>query len=134
MYFGHWINVRLEEGTLPHTDITQAHARWIFALLSRVDDWVSGDETSLLRNLARSCMELMAERRRSRPTATVADTAYLPENRTDGGGDDGPGGTAALADEKACWMIVTAITGVWGQRDLWVDAESILRKVESPTV
>jgi hypothetical protein len=29
--------------------------------------------------------------------------------------------------ETACWMIVAAVTGVWGQKDLWMDAEETLR-------
>ena len=129
MYFGHWLNVRLEEGDLSHTDITLTHMRWIFSLLSRVDDWISGDETSLLRNLARSCMELMVERRRA--SALVSTGAIVADGDGSGGAHE-EGALPkedALADERACWMIVTAITGVWGQRDLWTDAESILSKV-----
>lgn len=30
-------------------------------------------------------------------------------------------------EEKACWMIVAAVAGVWGQKDLWVDAADMLR-------
>ncbi|TBU23505.1 hypothetical protein BD311DRAFT_703794 [Dichomitus squalens] len=115
MYFGHWINTRVEEGHLPYTDITEAHARWIFALLSRVDDWISGDETSLLRNLARGCLELMVERRK-RPVA-----------------EESPEEPPAI-DERSFWLIVTVIIGIWGQTDLWTDAESMLSKVEAGTV
>ncbi|KAI0774052.1 hypothetical protein C8Q74DRAFT_1217954 [Fomes fomentarius] len=97
MYFGHWIDRRLAQGSLPYTDITQAHGRWIFSLLSRVDDWISSDEISQLRTLARGCMGLVAERRRSPPAAREADAA---------------------------------ITGLWGQTDLWVDANSMLSKIE----
>ncbi|KAI0722248.1 hypothetical protein C8T65DRAFT_628733 [Cerioporus squamosus] len=114
MYFGHWIDRRLEEGRLPYTDITQSHGRWIFSLLSRVDDWISGDETSLLRGLARGCMGLMAESRR-RPAPVDATKT---------------GGAAELIDERSCWMIITAITGLWGQSDLWEDAENMLSSVE----
>ena len=116
MYFGHWINLRLEEGSLPYTDLTQTHARWIFSLLSRVEDWISGDETSLLRTLARGCMGLMAEGRRSGLADMEADAGKTPQN-------------LALMDERSCWMIITAITGLWGQTDLWMDAESMLSEV-----
>ena len=129
MYFGHWINVRLEEGPLPHSDITQTHTRWIFALLSRVDDWISGDETSLLRNLARGCMEALAERRRTRPAGAVAAPPEINGHDNTDASD-----ANALADERSWWMIIAAVAGVWGQRDLWMDAESILSKVESPPV
>ncbi|RPD66756.1 hypothetical protein L226DRAFT_452149 [Lentinus tigrinus ALCF2SS1-7] len=114
MYFGHWIERRLEEGRLPYTEITQSHGRWIFSLLSRVDDWISGDETSLLRGLARGCMGLVAETRRR---SIAADGIKA-------------GDAAELIDERSCWMIITAITGLWGQTDLWADAESILCKLE----
>ncbi|KAH9927173.1 uncharacterized protein BXZ73DRAFT_49051 [Epithele typhae] len=119
MYFTHWISVRLEEGHLPYTDITQAHARWMFALLSRVEEWISGDETSLLRGLARGCMELMAESRRK------VSLAAIPGAVPSEGGED------RFVDEGALWMILTAIAGVWGQKDLWEDAENTLLRVES---
>ncbi len=118
MYFGHWIDRRLEQGSLPYTDITQAHGRWIFSLLSRVDDWISSDEISQLRTLARGCMGLVAEGRRRRPPAArEADAGETEED-------------SIIIDERACWMIVTAITGLWGQTDLWMDAESMLSKIE----
>lgn len=115
MYFGHWINVRIEEGHLPHTDITDTHGRWMFTLLSKVDDWVSGDETSMLRTLARGCMELIVERRKH-PVAKKSPS-------------ESPG-----IDEVSCWMVITAIIGVWGQIDLWTDMEGVLSKVEPPPI
>ena len=115
MYFGHWINPRIEEGHLPHTDITDAHGRWMFTLLSRVDDWISGDETSMLRTLGRGCMELIAERRKR---LVAKDSSQ----------------ESSMIDEMSCWMVVTAIIGVWGQTDLWMDAEGLLSKVESPPI
>ena len=123
MYFGHWINHRLEEGSLPYTDITQTHARWIFSLLSRVDDWISGDEISQLRTLARGCMGLLAERRRRRSAATAraAEAGEIDE-------------ASLCINERACWMIITVITGLWGQTDLWMDAESMLLQAESEVV
>ncbi|KAI0751527.1 hypothetical protein C8Q80DRAFT_1157788 [Daedaleopsis nitida] len=121
MYFGHWINVRLEEGSLPHTDLKQSHARWIFTLLSRVDDWLSGDETSLLRTLARGCMGLIVEQRRRRLAGREVAGGETVEGSTD-------------IDERSCWMIITAIAGLWGQSDLWMDAESMLSQVEREPV
>ncbi|PIL36928.1 hypothetical protein GSI_00618 [Ganoderma sinense ZZ0214-1] len=115
MYFGHWINVRTEEGRLPYTDITDAHGRWMFSLLSRVDDWISGDETSMLRTLGRGCMELIVERRKY-PVAKE-----LPPK-------------LPMIDETSCWMVITAIIGIWGQTDLWMDAEGLLSKVEPPPI
>ncbi|KAI0650217.1 hypothetical protein C8Q79DRAFT_900011 [Trametes meyenii] len=120
MYFTHWINLRVEPSSFPLTDITQSHARWMFALLSRVDDWISGDETSLLRNLARACISLVAERRRRRVSLGESEAGEVSEE-------------ANMIDDASCWMIVCAVTGFWGQRDLWMDAEALLSKVEEGT-
>ncbi|CDO68141.1 hypothetical protein BN946_scf185003.g13 [Trametes cinnabarina] len=122
MYFTHWINVRLEQPSMPLGDITQSHARWMFTLLSRVDDWITSDETSLLRNLARACISYMVERRRRR--AAVSKEVDAEEVAED----------ASVLDDASCWMIVSAITGMWGQRDLWMDAEDLLGKIEADSV
>ncbi|KAI0356468.1 hypothetical protein OH77DRAFT_1495299 [Trametes cingulata] len=120
MYFTHWINLRLEQPSLPLSDITQSHARWMFTLLSRVDDWISGDETSLLRNLARACISLMVERRRRRAKGKEPEVGEVSED--------------TMMDDASCWMIISAITGVWGQRDLWMDAEELLSKIEGDAI
>ncbi|KAI9001354.1 hypothetical protein BD414DRAFT_505092 [Trametes punicea] len=122
MYFTHWINLRLEQRSLPLTDITQSHARWMFILLSRVDDWISSDETSLLRNLARACISILVERRRR--CAAPAKEAQAAETAEE----------ANMINDTACWMIISAVTGMWGQKDLWMDAEALLSKVEADTV
>ncbi|KAI0663204.1 hypothetical protein C8Q70DRAFT_1042743 [Cubamyces menziesii] len=118
MYFTHWINLHLDSPTLPMTDITQTHARWMFTLLSRVDDWISSDETSLLRNLARACISLMAARRRS----------HTAENESPEEGE-----SVKIMDDTSCWMIISAITGMWGQTDLWMDAEASLTEAMDAT-
>ncbi|KAI0677032.1 survival motor neuron interacting protein 1-domain-containing protein [Trametes maxima] len=117
MYFTHWINLRLEQSSFSLTDITPSHARWMFALLSRVDDWISGDETSLLRNLARACISLVVERRRRRASLGESEAGEMSEE-------------ANMIDDASCWMVVCAVTGFWGQRDLWMDAEGLLCKIE----
>lgn len=43
-----------------------------------------------------------------------------------------PSQESPMIDETSCWMAITAIIGVWGQTDLWMDAESMLSKVDSP--
>lgn len=101
---------------MPLTDITQSHARWMFALLSRVDDWISSDETSLLRNLARACITFMAESRRRRAARNGAEAGETSEDAN------------VTIGDASCWMIICAVTGVWGQTDLWTDAEDILSK------
>ena len=116
MYFTHWINLHLERGTAPSPHpISETHSRWIFVLLSRVEDYVSADEMSLLRSLARACMSLIEESRKRGDSGTTmfAEGEPLP------------------IAEPACWMVVTAVVGVWGQRDLWMDAEAMLRRLSS---
>lgn len=111
MYFTHWINVQFEADTpLP---LPEAYGRWIFILLSRVDDYVTADEMSLLRNLARACMSVIEQSKR-RASASAAE-------------EDAPTASPSM-DEGSCWMAITAVVGIWGQRDLWQDAEDMLRK------
>lgn len=33
--------------------------------------------------------------------------------------------------ESSLWIIISAVTGVWGQRDLWADAEEMLRSLDN---
>ncbi|EKM59252.1 uncharacterized protein PHACADRAFT_136695 [Phanerochaete carnosa HHB-10118-sp] len=113
MYFAHWINLYLEEPVPRVCMITETHARWMFALLSWVDDYLSADEMSTLRSLARGCIGLIGDRL-GRPKSDVG-----PEDTED----------AAIA-ETSCWLIIAAVTGLWGQYDLWQDAESMLADSE----
>ncbi|TFY80047.1 hypothetical protein EWM64_g3968 [Hericium alpestre] len=110
---------------------TDGHARWIFALLSRVDAFCSGDEISTLRALARSCLGLLRARRRidddSGSGQASEDTMRPPDGvEPTGEGEPSPVQATDLMSESACWMIVSIIVGVWGQRDLWMDAEDML--------
>ncbi len=91
--------------------LSQTHVRWMFALLSQVDSQLCSDEMSQLRNVARSCMALIKDLRRN-------PLDYEASEFT----------TEEPVDEKACWLIVTAILEFWVQRDLWMDAENSIRK------
>ena len=96
-----------------YTHLTDVHARWIFALLSRVHDYLMADDVSLLRNLARACLALIEKTLQFR--ALGRDSAGIPQGRipTMGG--------------SACWIIVAAVAGHWGQRDIWLEAETLLQ-------
>lgn len=120
MYFAHWINLYLEQASPQACAITETHARWMFALLSRVDDFLSADEMSTLRSLARGCMGLIKDILQKRAQRTAPDVET----------DVGDPGIA----ETSCWLVVAAVAGLWGQRDLWQDAESMLADIESPSV
>jgi len=103
MYFTYWTNLHMQPEKCCR--ITQTHARWIFVLLSRVDDYISADDMHLLRNLARAYLALLKDLIHSKPE--------------DGSEEDiNPG---------CCWLIISTVVGIWGQRDLWMDAEEMMR-------
>ncbi|KAJ7284023.1 hypothetical protein C8J57DRAFT_1054119 [Mycena rebaudengoi] len=104
MYFTHWTNLHMQPEKLCR--ITQTHARWIFVLLSRIDDYISADDTSLLRNLARAYLALLKELTHAKP------------ERAPSADDINPG---------SCWLIVSTVISLWQQRDLWMDAENMLK-------
>ncbi|KAH7887594.1 survival motor neuron interacting protein 1-domain-containing protein [Phlebopus sp. FC_14] len=115
MYFTHWINLHLQNSNDALFSISGSHARWIFALLVKVEDQLSADDMNLLRNLARACLGLIkSHRNRDREQDEV-----LRPNA------DQVGKGLAVTD-ASCWMIFCAIAGHWGQRDLWIDAEAAL--------
>ncbi|KAJ7683967.1 hypothetical protein B0H17DRAFT_1204727 [Mycena rosella] len=105
MYFTHWTNLHLQPEKLCR--VTQAHARWIFALLSRVEDYISADDMHLLRNLARTYLALLEDLTRSNSKERVSEEDINPES---------------------CWLIIATVVGIWGQRDLWMDAEEMIRR------
>ena len=121
MYFAHWINLSLEEPFPRERAITETHGRWMFALLSRVDDYLTADEMSTLRSLARGCMDLIKHR--------------LQQQRADGAAPDVEADVDDVTiAETSCWLVISAVIGLWGQRDLWQDAESMLATVEISSV
>ncbi|KAJ7228468.1 hypothetical protein GGX14DRAFT_613018 [Mycena pura] len=106
MYFTHWTNLHRQPGRRHR--VTQTHARWIFALLSRVDDYLSADEMHLLRSLTRAYLGLLKDSQTERAA---------PDDIT----------------PACCWIIISTVVGVWGQRDLWTDAAEIVRLVNQST-
>jgi len=105
MYFTHWMNLYLQSSNNAASYVpTDAHARWIFGLLSRVDDFISADDTNLLRNLGRSCIQLLKDMKENPEV----------DNRM---------------SETSCWMLLCLVTGIWKQRDLWDDAQQMLRRL-----
>ncbi|CAK5275480.1 unnamed protein product [Mycena citricolor] len=107
MYFTHWTNLHLQPEK--NIRVTQTHARWVFALLSIVDDYVSADDMHLLRNLARAQISLLQH---------LAQAKTPPVSPND-------------INAPSCWMIICAVVGVWGQRDLWLDAEGTLSSTQN---
>ncbi|KAF9464362.1 hypothetical protein BDZ94DRAFT_1256268 [Collybia nuda] len=118
MYFSHWINLHLDKPTTSSRP-NESHARWIFALLSRVEDHISADDMSLLRNLARACIALLKASITTRVCSEESAASDL---------DKSPGG---FFGERSCWIIISTIAGVWAQRDLWTDVEDMLKTIGS---
>lgn len=131
MYFTYWITQHLATLESPESlpsassfssfsHLTQTHARWIFALLTRVDAQLTSDELSHLRGLVRACIALLKDLNRNQVLVAGGESQSGTSLKWVGDPADAP------FDERACWIIVTTITGFWGQKDLWMDAESIL--------
>lgn len=112
MYFTHWINVHLQRPRASSQPL-ETHARWIFALLTKVDDYVSADDMSLLRTLARACIAVLKELYQTHPCKNLDS---LDQN-------------SGYMSVRSCWIIISTIAGVWAQRDLWIDAEDMLKSL-----
>ncbi|KAF8524625.1 hypothetical protein BU17DRAFT_42772 [Hysterangium stoloniferum] len=95
-------------------ELTQSHGRWIFGLLARLDAQLLSSEISILRNLAREIFRLIKEERFFHEE-NLSNSAKVCTQPVTGMGETG------------CWMIVAAVTSVWGQKDLWMDAATALQ-------
>ena len=114
---------------------TDVHMRWIFALLTRIDLLCSADEMNSLRSLARICLSLIAIVRRRKAGASLPSARSTQDELA--GTKTGPdsSGTRPLNSEEdsktlsecSMWMVFCVVTCIWGQRDLWNDAEETLR-------
>ena len=109
--FTYWLRHHKLLPEEPHAGIYPAepsHARWIFGLLSVVENQLTGDDVHILRELARACLGLIQDR--------------LAEPN--------PSSVEVQQRELAQWWIpVAAVVNIWGQRDIWMDAEEMVRKV-----
>ncbi|KIL70201.1 hypothetical protein M378DRAFT_156274 [Amanita muscaria Koide BX008] len=109
MYFAHWFNLYLDgcEIYCP----TECHARWIFSLLARTEDRISGDDVASLRGLARACITILGRLLGQHPSAEVS-------------ADQGD-----LISKQSCWIIISTVVDIWEQHDLWMDAEDMLKSI-----
>lgn len=105
------------------------HARWIFALLLRLDGRLVSEEISVLRTLARACVAAITLSR-------IRRKAVRSRVRPDEVGElgEGAGGTGdeeqrMRRDEAGAWMIIAIVAGVWGQSDLWHDAAGDMKRI-----
>ncbi|KAJ3554405.1 hypothetical protein NM688_g3130 [Phlebia brevispora] len=95
MYFAHWISLYLERPVPKTCTISETHARWMFVLLSRVDEYITADEQSTLRSLARGCMGLIKERMQ-RSVSDVEGSSPSDEPDT-------------VIGMSSCWMVIAAV-------------------------
>ncbi|KAH9006848.1 hypothetical protein EDB86DRAFT_2824042 [Lactarius hatsudake] len=144
MYFTHWFNLYLgsldshSNSTTTHAP-TDVHMRWVFALLTRIDLFCSADEIDSLRSLARTCIALISVVRRAKIESGSASPS-APCKREDREATE-TGSTAeaeAIVGPSSCergpktlsecsmWVVFCAVTNIWGQRDLWDEAEQAL--------
>lgn len=114
MYFTYWINIYLKTPEPNDYLPTESHARWIFCLLSRIDDYISADDMNLLRNLARSCLALLKQiKQKENPSLSTPSSSPSRKIR-----------------ESSCWIVIALVADNWKQRDLWMDAEDSLKYLQ----
>jgi hypothetical protein len=147
MYFTHWFNLYLQslDANSNHDDNTTSaytptdiHMRWIFALLTRIDLFCSADEMACLRNLARACLALISVVRRRKegslqPSTHDEQADRITETDTSGAetkhiNPPDSGSDRKSLSECSMWFVFCAVTSIWGQRDLWDDADEALRQ------
>ncbi|KAF8306462.1 hypothetical protein DL93DRAFT_2172057 [Clavulina sp. PMI_390] len=112
--------------------ISPFHLQWLLALLTRYqNDLMDSNHMSNLRSLARASIALICvslERERTMRTDLVHATPHRGSNPPDDGYNgkqrDGPSGRAGL------WMVVAAVATVWGQADLWDEANDSLHQLD----
>ncbi|GAC97401.1 hypothetical protein PHSY_004986 [Pseudozyma hubeiensis SY62] len=102
------------------------HARWLFALLLRLDGRLVSEEISMLRTLARACVAAITLSR-IRRKAVRSRVSKLDAVETVANDDE----KRMRLDEAGAWMVVAIIAGVWGQSDLWDDAVVDMQRVTS---
>lgn len=132
------------------TEVLQPlHARWIFALLLRLDGRLMSEEISTLRTLARACVAaitLSRIRRKALSSRSSMKQTQLPPGaateKAEGERRDKDEEEEQVVqedeeeeekrmrrDEAGAWMVVAIVAGVWGQSDLWEDARTDMKRV-----
>jgi hypothetical protein len=135
MFIAHWIRKSLDNisTTAPSLPLARPfyfprhHQQWAFALLAQLDTSLRSEEISHLREVARACIAAIREDLDLEgPIEVQVDSGVTLTVVNDN--DDAPikPDSARYAHLTGTWMIVGAIASVWGQRDMWQDAEDAL--------
>ncbi|CAE6522728.1 unnamed protein product [Rhizoctonia solani] len=122
MFIAHWIRRSLDHAPPPKprpSHFPKHHQQWTFSLLAHLDTGLRSEEISHLRELARACIAVVREDLESGGPVVV-------EQDVVGGNGEGRGEEGKYAHLTGTWMIIAAIAAVWGQRDMWQNAEEAL--------
>ncbi|EJU06568.1 hypothetical protein DACRYDRAFT_103514 [Dacryopinax primogenitus] len=123
MYFAHWLNTSLRppSSSIPpypttpfEPALSPVFGQWIFALLGHLDDRLMSGEVHTLRTLARACKELLVRSWEIGEEVALA-TGEKKDVREE-----------RQRERDACWIIIAAVAGVWGQTDIWDDAKDAM--------
>ncbi|KAJ1309022.1 hypothetical protein OPQ81_004703 [Rhizoctonia solani] len=118
MFMAHWMRRSLEHAPPPKprpSHFPKHHQQWTFSLLAHLDTGLRSEEISHLRELARACIAVIREDLES-DGPTIVD-----QDAVGGNGREGK-----YTHLTGTWMIVGAIASIWGQRDMWQNAEEVL--------
>lgn len=140
MFLAHWIRKSLDNAPVAASSHALArpshfprnHQQWAFALLVHLDTALRSEEISHLREVARACIAAArADLELDGPIEVEVDSGV--SLMTANSGDSTPAKLDSVdhnsryAHLAGTWMVVGAIASIWGQRDMWQDAESTLR-------
>ncbi|KAK4684827.1 gem associated protein 2, partial [Tremellales sp. Uapishka_1] len=107
-----------------HTEPFPTHyARWIFALLCTLSPQLTGGQTSVLRELARSAMQVV--RWRLSREHNHFEREWWTRTKGAAGADEG-GVEETIA---RCSLVVYTIASGWCQKDLLMDFEDVFRMI-----
>jgi hypothetical protein len=93
--------------------LTSLHARWLFALLLFLDDYLPPDELAEFRRLAKTCLRICKWQ------------AISGRVNRQGTCDDSEQEEMRIG----CWITIRAIATGWNQHDLPQDAEMMFAKL-----
>jgi len=112
----------------PRIAISQHHSKWLFGLLAHYDnDVMDGKEVSALRSLARVCIATICRSLGSKHLKSPSSDPSVPNtDATD------PAARDRITGRTSLWMVVAAVASVWGQSDIWEEANEKLHSLDLP--
>ncbi|PVG03474.1 hypothetical protein CPB86DRAFT_793403 [Serendipita vermifera] len=108
------------------------HQRWMFHLLGLLDEHLDGNDMSTIRMVARACIRFIkAAVDRNLPAMPIdedpsADPTEPRPNESGPKSNQRPEAPSPFKRLGGYWMVIAAVVGIWGQRDLWDEAREQL--------